>query len=348
MDVYSMKTKERETYHIELKSSLLWEAALGIAAFTNERLIETLDLEKKERKKIKDSLSQSLKEKLDEVKSTNTWKAILQLLHQEDFSDLSAFQAYVKNLPSEEFKRIAIPHLGRDQEGLISEMLDGSKEALRKLQESTKNNSFLPSYFSFIFNADLVQVKKHIVEVMSEWYEQVISPEKESLQSILARDLAAKKRMLEKLQPEAFVHWATGGMDYKPEPGVYSVIMIPQYIYRPWNVEADLEGAKVIYYPVANESITPDNKYVPNQMLIQRYKALGDQNRLKILKMLTEKERTLHELTEELLLGKTTVHHHLKLLKSARLVFIESNQYVVNARNITSLPEELKQFLEQE
>ena len=47
-----------------------------------------------------------------------------------------------------------------------------------------------------------------------------------------------------------------------------------------------------------------------------KHKALGDEARLRIVKMLFEKERTLQEITERLQLGKSTVHHHLKLLRA--------------------------------
>ena len=53
-----------------------------------------------------------------------------------------------------------------------------------------------------------------------------------------------------------------------------------------------------------------------------KHKALGDEARLRIVKMLFEKERTLQEITERLQLGKSTVHHHLKLLRAAKLVDI--------------------------
>lgn len=48
--------------------------------------------------------------------------------------------------------------------------------------------------------------------------------------------------------------------------------------------------------------------------------------------MLFEKERTLQEITERLQLGKSTVHHHLKLLRSAKLVDIHDGKYVLRKK----------------
>ncbi len=346
MNIFSMRTKERETYSVQIKYSLLWECALGIAAITNHSLVETLDLTKQNRERIKGSMTKEMTEHLEYVKTHNTWKTLLQLLHQGDFKNIADFTSFVKKLSSEELKTIAIPYLGKEQKELINQLIQGSDDALAKLQLITKENSFLPSYLKFISEVDTEALKSHLIEVMSGWYKAVIEPDEEELESILIRDMDAKEKMIEKLGPEEFVEWATDGTRYYPEPSVFQVLLIPQYIYRPWNVEADLEGVKVFYYAVANENISSDNRYVPNKMLVQKYKALGDENRLKILKIVKEKSLSLQELTDELKMGKTTVHHHLKILKSARFVASNSHKYAINEKALTVLPTELKLFLE--
>ena len=70
----------------------------------------------------------------------------------------------------------------------------------------------------------------------------------------------------------------------------------------------------MFHYPIANESIPPEDTYTPSYFLVLKHKALGDEARLRIVKILFEKERTLQEITERLQLGKSTIHHHLKLL----------------------------------
>ncbi|MGF2616996.1 winged helix-turn-helix transcriptional regulator [Rossellomorea vietnamensis] len=345
MDIYSIGSRKRETYRIELKSSLLWEAALGIAAITNESLVETLDFSKEELNGISTSFSRKLNDQLTYVKENNTWKTLLQLLHQEDFQDLASFASYVRDLSEEELKGAAIPYLGKNLNPAVSQLLQGSREALEMLQDETRENSFIPAYLEFIFTVEAEELKHHLITVLRGWYDSVIKPREGTLEAILRRDMEAKRNMSEKMEPEHFVEWATDGIKYRPEPSVFTVLLIPHYFYRPWNVEADLEGTKVIYYPVANESLSPDSQYVPDKMLVQRYKALGDANRLKILKLISEKERTLQELTEIMGMGKTTVHHHLKLLKSARLVSDSASKYYINEQILHSAGEELKNFL---
>ena len=99
---------------------------------------------------------------------------------------------------------------------------------------------------------------------MTGWYESVIQKEEEEILSILKRDYETKVEMNKKMKPEEFVEWATGGVNYMPEPSVHHVLLIPQMTYRPWNIEADIEDTKVFHYPVANESIHPEDPYEPN------------------------------------------------------------------------------------
>ncbi|NGP46700.1 winged helix-turn-helix transcriptional regulator [Bacillaceae bacterium SIJ1] len=347
MDIVTTGIKrKREKYAVEIKSSLLWECALGIAAMTNEALVDTLDLSKQNRDLIMKSLSKDMKEELEYVRKFNTWKTLLQILHQKDLEEIASFEKYVQSLSSTELKSIAIPYLGKAQEEVKNALLKESEEALRQLQYITREHSFLPDYLEYISQVSTEELKTHLLTVMSGWFDCVIYPQKEKLEEILSRDKALKEKMLHRLEPDQFVEWATDGVKYPPEPSVHKVLLVPHYIYRPWNVEADLEGVKVFYYAVANESISGESRFVPNKLLVQRFKALGDETRLKILKMIKEKNLSLQELTIELELGKTTVHHHLKILKSARLVSQSSSEYTIDHQAIEHLPAELKLYLE--
>ncbi|WP_028785124.1 ArsR/SmtB family transcription factor [Thalassobacillus devorans] len=345
MELFSTSNKERETYRVEVDYSLLWESALGIAAITNKSLVQTLEQPQSYWENIKTSLSEEMNGHLEYVEKNNTWKALLQLLHASDKKDLTAFHSYVRELPEKEIRYHSIPYLGLDMQGLREKAASGSEEAISQLKGFTSNNPFFPAYIEFICKVGTDELKSHLISVMSGWYETVIKPQEEELHAILQRDLEDKQRMRKELNSEQFVEWGTNGITYLPEPSVYKVLLIPQYIYRPWNVEADLEGVKVFYYPVANESLHPEDKYVPNQKLVLKYKALGDEVRLKIMKMLTEQPRSLQDLTKELQMGKTTVHHHLKILKSARLIAPEKSLYYVQQQSLATLPKEMDQYL---
>ncbi|MFD1851464.1 ArsR/SmtB family transcription factor [Oceanobacillus bengalensis] len=347
MDVFSTTSRERETYSIEVKYSTLWESALGIAAITNNPLLDSLEKPLSYFQGMKDSISPELRKQLDDVEKNNTWKALLQLLHQKDFSSLDEFTSYIQELSTNELKFICLPYLGDSHQRLRERAANKDKEAVKQLTKLTQDNPFFPKYIAYISNADTNSLKNHLIHVMTGWYKEIILPESEQLLNILQTDAEVKIHMKKKMKPEELVEWATSGIAYTPEPSVHNVLLIPHYIYRPWNIVADLEGTRVYYYPVSNDSISPNDKYLPSNFLILKYKALGDETRLRIVKLLFENSRTLQEITENLDMGKSTIHHHLKILRSAQLVEIKDSKYVLKKKAIKSAAKELDTYLHQ-
>ncbi|MBY0597555.1 ArsR/SmtB family transcription factor [Bacillus bingmayongensis] len=345
MEVLNLTSRKRETYDVQVKYSILFECALGIAAITNTGLIDTLEKSPSEWEEIRQLLSTEMIEHLHFVEKHNTWKALLQLLYQEDFTDLPAFNQYINSLLEEDFKYICIPFVGHKYQEMRKNAANGEIEAVRELQEITSSNPFFPAYIDFICKVDIKMLKEHLIAVMTGWYEAVIEPEGEKLSFILKQDYETKCQLNEKMQAEEFVEWATGGVTYFPEPSVHHVLLIPQYTYRPWNIEADIENTKIFHYPIANESIHPEDPYEPSYFLVHKHKALGDEARLRIVKLLFEKNRTLQEITEQLNLGKSTIHHHLKILRSAKLVDIQDAKYILKKKALEAISKELEFYL---
>ncbi|ETT76362.1 ArsR/SmtB family transcription factor [Bacillus mycoides] len=345
MEVFHVTSRKRETYNVQMKYSILFECALGIAAVTHKRLIDTLEKSQSEWEKIRQSLSVEMREHLQFVEENNTWKALLQLLYEGDFQDLSQFIANIDSLSEEDLKYICLPFLGEAYQAKRRLAASGEVSVIHELKELTHDHQFFSTYIEFVCHADVRELKTHLIAVMTGWYDSVVKKEAEEIVSILQRDYEAKNEMNKKMKPEEFVEWATGGVTYMPEPSVHHVLLIPQITYRPWNIEADIEDTKVFHYPVANESIHPEDPYEPSYFLVYKHKALGDEARLRIVKLLFEQERTLQEITERLQLGKSTVHHHLKLLRSAKLVDIQDGKYVLRKKAVQSLAKELDAFL---
>jgi biotin operon repressor len=340
--------RKRETYDVEFAYSKLWECALGIAAVTNSRLLDTLEKPLSYWEELKENFSDNLLFHLDYVETNNTWKALLQLLHQYNGNELEGFFFNMKTMQEAEFKFSCLPFVGDKYQKLRKDAAHGEEGAILEMKEITKDIPFFPQYIEFICKADTAELKTHLIEVMTGWYEAVIKPGSGETLQVLKTDYDSKKKMKEKMEPEELVQWATGGVHYQPEPSVHRVLLIPQYIYRPWTIEADLEGTKVFYYPVANESLSPNDKYMPSDFLVQKHKALGDEIRLRIVKLLSEEDRSLQDITEQLQMGKSTIHHHLKLLRAAKIVEMNGMKYSLKAGVIDLLFNELNQYLKRD
>ena len=109
MEVYHITSRKRETYNVQVKYSILFECALGIAAITHKRLIDTLEKTQSEWEEIKKALTEEMREHLQFVEEHNTWKALLQLLYEEDFQDLSQFNFKIDSFSEEDLKFICLP-----------------------------------------------------------------------------------------------------------------------------------------------------------------------------------------------------------------------------------------------
>lgn len=77
------------------------------------------------------------------------------------------------------------------------------------------------------------------------------------------------------------------------------------------------------------------------------FKALSDETRRKILKLLSERDMTAGEIAEKFKKSWATISHHLDVLKQAGLIIDERRgKYIVYSLNTTVFQEILLWFME--
>ncbi|MFS0558134.1 ArsR/SmtB family transcription factor [Brevibacillus sp. 179-C9.3 HS] len=337
---------ERTTYRVEISYSPLFEAALGIAAATYDQLHHTMEHPSVYWRQLLDELAPSVRREVDYAKEHNTWKTLLQLLDLYPFADLDSFLSYVRELSTEQLRYEALPFLGEHLQEARRNAARGSEADLAIMQEACRSHLFFESYIAHIASVNAEELRGHILLLMEGWYTTHIRPREGEIVRMLERDWSQKQSKLGKLSSEALVEYATG-TSYLPEPAVTRVLLIPQAIYRPWTVQADAVGTKIFYYPVADENLRDvADPYQPPPSLVQALKALGDEHRLRMVKMLAEKDLSLQEMTDHLSMAKSTVHHHLSMLRSAHLVETVGSRYRLRRRTLDKLPLLWDEFLD--
>jgi biotin operon repressor len=325
-------TFARSTYEVTVAGSILYEAAMGIAAITYPEIHHSLERDRPHWDKVQAGLSEDLKKELDYARKHNTWKVLLDLIDESGCSEKEDFQAYVRSLEVDELKERAFPYLGAALEMKIGPAVRGDRDAVQDLLNAVEGHLFFPGLVKFLSEVDGEMLREHVMKLVDRWCEEVMAKDPQAINEIIMRDMDSKRAMLEKLDPEAFVSWVLGGEGYRPEPAVTKVLLVPQISYRPWVIQAERPDTKVFFYPVADESLSEtEDVYKPPFLLVQKYKALGDETRLRMVKLLSEQNRTLKELTEILGMGKTTVHHHLRLLRSAKIVRAEGKGFTLSS-----------------
>lgn len=337
---------ERKSFDVEVKHSILFECALGIAMITYPKLHDQLDKPKHYWDAVRSNVSEKLNADLQFCQEHNTWKMLLQLLHEQEFSSLSEFNSYIEKLSDQMLKYKILPYIDHTQQENRCLASKGDTDSENEMILACKEHAFFPQMIQFICNSDLSELRSHLKRVMEGWYKEFLEKKETEIKEILIRDEKEKAKWLRSLKPEEAVLRATG-TEYKPETNFNKVLLIPQYVYRPWTIQANLEETRVFYYPVSDESLAEiADVSQPPARLVQLFKSLGDEKRMRIVKLLRGKERTLKEVTDILGMGKTTVHHHLTLLRTAGIVKVKDSHYSLQETAFKQIENQLAAYLE--
>ncbi|MGI9666793.1 MAG: ArsR/SmtB family transcription factor [Acidimicrobiia bacterium] len=135
----------------------------------------------------------------------------------------------------------------------------------------------------------------------------------------LEADVASKRAMARRISPERLLEISTSGINLTDNHAVQPIVLVPTMVARPWVVFAPGTEFFMLGYPVADEHVETEGD-APPQWIVKMHKALGDERRLRILRSLAEQDATLAELAERSEISKSTLHHHMMLLRTAGLV----------------------------
>ena len=137
-----------------------------------------------------------------------------------------------------------------------------------------------------------------------------------------ARDIESRAADRASQDPAALIEKVTGGLRWLPDSQVRRVIMAPSYFGRPYNYIYQGGDWRVFAYPIADAVLERADPATPPASVVRLYRALGDSTRMRILKLLSERDWYLTELATQLELSKPTTKHHLALMRAAGLVTV--------------------------
>jgi DNA-binding transcriptional ArsR family regulator len=198
---------------------------------------------------------------------------------------------------------------------------------------------------------DLGAVRDRYVRLLEAWDEQYFRLVDPAILSGLAADAAAKQALVGTMAPEALVETATYGVHYMPQLGPELVVLVPQHHYRPWNVFQDYQGLRVIQYPADALPAVPGE---PPPGLLRLTRALSDESRLRIVRFLATGPRSFTDVVQFMGLAKSTVHHHMVVLRAAGLVRVHDSgekattSYSLRPGAVDQLRDMLHAYLPQE
>jgi DNA-binding transcriptional ArsR family regulator len=196
--------------------------------------------------------------------------------------------------------------------------------------------------------ADPPATHARIVAVLRGWLER-FEPIEDRVAGILARDYASRDADRDSLAGADLIEKTTNGLRWLGEPGVRRVILAPSYFSRPYNFLLAGGDWRFFGYPVRDEALGPNDPLSPPAALLRLHRALGDETRLRILKLLGRRDLYLTEIAQELDLSKPTIKHHLAMLRAAGLLTVTDagtvRYYSLRREPLDAASTDLKRFL---
>jgi DNA-binding transcriptional ArsR family regulator len=188
----------------------------------------------------------------------------------------------------------------------------------------------------------------HLVDVLA-WWEKAFTPIEPRISDVLDRDYALRAADRETLAPVDLIERTTGGIRWLPEAGIRRVILAPSYFSRPYNFLMNSADWRLFGYPVSDQALEVSDPLAAPQAVVRLHRALGDETRLRILKLLAGRDLYLTEIAQQLDLSKPTIKHHLALLRSAGLVTITESgtviYYSLRRNRLDDASADIKRFL---
>jgi DNA-binding transcriptional ArsR family regulator len=260
--------------------------------------------------------------------NADTWIHLIGLVHDTASPrDVDAFLAHLRETDPDEIKLHLVQFYSREVRrmtppAVIRAAIAGDADARREfLRTSWPEWEPWATYLGALLDEDSVAFKEELIAVLGAWNERVWKPESLTIQPILDRDADAKRQLLRELPLDRFVTNATNGVEFAPRPGIDRVVMVPSFVNRPLVTYYEFGETILIVYPVADETVSAETD-APPLRLVRLSKALGDEKRLRILRALADGEKTLMELADMFGVPKTSMHHHMIILRSAGLIAV--------------------------
>jgi DNA-binding transcriptional ArsR family regulator len=232
--------------------------------------------------------------------------------------DSASFVEIVRNCRPRDVAEVLIQEIIRyeDLGELFGPALDGDHDAQAQL-ETALPEKVRPPVMAVLNDMD--GTAERLVRILEAWQERFQSLEPR-VARMIQHDAEGRQGDLATLEAPDVLERTTGGIRLLAEPRIRRVVLAPSYFIRPYNFIFSADDWRLFCYPIAESVLDSSDGSMPPKQIVRLYRALGDETRMRILKLLTDRDRYLTELAQDLELSKPTVKHHLSQLRAAGVV----------------------------
>lgn len=184
--------------------------------------------------------------------------------------------------------------------------------------------------------------RSRILAALRAWFDEVVLPCSDDLAERLAGVVdnvdvgGATLETVERLT----------GFRFEPEPYTDEVILVPHFVRPGWRALTQHHSARVVVYDATARS------RVGTAAIATVFAALGEPNRLEILRVLAQEPGGVSDVARGLDMAKSTAHQHLAVLREAGLIVLAGQawryRYEVRTDRLHDAVERLQQYLDRQ
>lgn len=171
---------------------------------------------------------------------------------------------------------------------------------------------------------DVEGARAELIGALRVWYEAVFAEEEARVAPLLRREAEAMERRRAETTLDNFIEREMRGVQWQRPAGLRRYIFAPSVFCRPAVFYHFWRGTLTFCAPTELETPSVElqraDPNAPSQEMLRFFEALGDDTRLRILRLLARREMYLTELAERLGLTKATTKHHMVRLRAAGMV----------------------------
>lgn len=186
--------------------------------------------------------------------------------------------------------------------------------------ELTANDVLYHSTISYIpdmTDEEIQRIRRSYIPLLRNWNDLYFADVAPHYKPLLEEDAAEKATLLHKMDPEALVEYASGGIVLEPGLPIEQVVLVPSVHFRPINTYSFYSHVLLIQYPIDIPEMDEDE---PPTCLLRLTRALANPERLRLLRYVAIEPKSLLEMMNNLNESEDKLMHHLMRLRVAGLL----------------------------
>jgi DNA-binding transcriptional ArsR family regulator len=201
---------------------------------------------------------------------------------------------------------------------------NGADEVVRFLNELAETSvdtlyQRTKSYIPTVNNETIERIRSSYIPLLKCWQRLYFGPIENQFLPLLEEDAAEKHTLLQKMDTDALIEYASGGLVLEPLKPITQVVLTPSIHFRPINTYVFYENVLFIQYPLDIPELDEDE---PPMVLKRLTRALAEPQRLRLLRYVADEPKSMQEMLKDLGEPKEQLMHDLMRLRVAGLLRI--------------------------